>query len=650
MAVTHEVYRSFVRARALRGRWNRLAKASGGLFCSFEWCEIWWRHYGANRKLEVYAVWRGDQLIGVMPLFRERLALGGVGLRVVRLVGCDHGVTPVSLALCEGEVETVVERVLSAVDRSAPWDVIHFGPVLGTSEEVHRVTSSLACIRSVASARVGQHEHCHTFYDLPVSYDKYLASLKSHERRNLRRCARNLVSAHDVALLKPSRDGLMQDTLTRLIALHQAQWTAQGKGGQFVDWPYYESFHRELLRSLTSEGDPVLVDVQVAGQSVAVEYGYFFGSRLYSLVRGVSHAGEWREYSIGRMVHAEMAKVGISLGAVDMDDGRGAFEYKHRLGGRLTCERSVTAIRRGGATWVRFRLALAVAYLHHCLFYRLWFDWLRPRLRLETRPLSTTYIRTQFLSKLFKRTRFKRSHGVRMTETQCPHRPASCPHGDIYMTPESKPTIRQHLAAWLLRAKWELFSANGVVGLLALLMHRLQRCSTSRRIVYCCDLRTGFHGRRVSSVGLSVRRCSRYEELTQDDVDILVRYQGEWWCREFRRWFNRKEQLWIGQLDGRLAGFCWTVFGNNVDSYWRQLGSNDVLVHRCFTLPSGRRRGVYSQTLGHAIRVLAREGARRAYIDTQHWNVPSRRGILKAGFTEVARVGTSQGLAGKSAH
>jgi hypothetical protein len=127
------------------------------------------------------------------------------------------------------------------------------------------------------------------------------------------------------------------------------------------------------------------------------------------------------------MIHCEMVRSAIEAGASEMDDGRGAFEYKHRLGGTLVCERSVMAVRRGWCMGLRLRLAIGFAYLAHVFYRRIWFDWLRAQLRLAPRPLLRHHIRTRFLADLHRRTQFKLVGGVTMTEQPCRKAPEWCP-------------------------------------------------------------------------------------------------------------------------------------------------------------------------------------------------------------------------------
>ena len=65
-------YRSFEEIQFLREEWDRLVESVGGdVFSSFDWCEVWWKHFGHGRWLELYVATFGDELVAVLPLFRE---------------------------------------------------------------------------------------------------------------------------------------------------------------------------------------------------------------------------------------------------------------------------------------------------------------------------------------------------------------------------------------------------------------------------------------------------------------------------------------------------------------------------------------------------------------------------------------------------
>ncbi len=410
----HRVFSSFAQAEPLRAAWEELAQRCGDLFASYDWCRTWWRYYGGKRRLQIHVVHDGADLVAVLPLFRETVWPLGVPLRVIRLVGSDHALTPAGLAIQPEYVRPVFRGLLQRIERQGHWDLLHLGPLLFYMDTVEVMAEVLAAQPTVGQVISNAQGSCVTVYDLPQTYEQYLGGLGS-ERRNILRCERNATSQQQVQASVPTTQEDVRKAMAELVRLHQHLWIGKGKLGQFRDWPDYERFHCEMAEHQVQAGRLALVTVQAGSQTIGVEYGYHFGARTHALIRGYCDDQTWRTYSIGRMLHCHMVQQAIGRGSTLLDDGRGVFEYKRRLGGRLRCERSLTVVRSGVAIRSRIWLAMRSAWCIHAVYGRIWFDWLRPRLGLPARPLRCCYIRTKFLAHLLKRTRFT-LHGVRQLE------------------------------------------------------------------------------------------------------------------------------------------------------------------------------------------------------------------------------------------
>ena len=117
-ALEHRVYGSFEEVQALREAWNDLASRTGDILCSFDWCEVWWKHFNRWRRLEIHALFEGPRLVAVLPLFRETIRPGGVWLRTVRALGCDYTITTVGLAIEAGYAARFLETLVAGWTRA----------------------------------------------------------------------------------------------------------------------------------------------------------------------------------------------------------------------------------------------------------------------------------------------------------------------------------------------------------------------------------------------------------------------------------------------------------------------------------------------------------------------------------------------------
>ena len=151
---------------ALREPWAALAE-SGGVFQSPRWLLAWWKSYqrqlGGN--LACIAAFDGDELIGLMPLYR-REAKRSPGIKVIelRLLG-DAGPRPPVLDILaapgrEEEVGTALATELQ--ERADSWDVLDLQPLQEPSRVRAFMAQRLAALgRAVDSNAAGGARRIH---------------------------------------------------------------------------------------------------------------------------------------------------------------------------------------------------------------------------------------------------------------------------------------------------------------------------------------------------------------------------------------------------------------------------------------------------------------------------------------------------------
>ena len=72
---------------AVREDWGRLAEVGRNIFWTWEWSELWWRHYGDERPLRIAVSTDDDEIAALVPLF----VWSTRPLRMLRLLGHGHG-------------------------------------------------------------------------------------------------------------------------------------------------------------------------------------------------------------------------------------------------------------------------------------------------------------------------------------------------------------------------------------------------------------------------------------------------------------------------------------------------------------------------------------------------------------------------------
>ena len=71
--VSVEVFNSF--EAISREEWDAFVlSVEGDIYVTHDWCRIWWKHY-ENRDLRIFLFRAAGNLVGIVPVFIERLRL-----------------------------------------------------------------------------------------------------------------------------------------------------------------------------------------------------------------------------------------------------------------------------------------------------------------------------------------------------------------------------------------------------------------------------------------------------------------------------------------------------------------------------------------------------------------------------------------------
>ena len=242
---------------AARPLWTGLAARSDNVFATWEWADTWWRHFGADGRLALYACLRGGEPFAIAPL--HAVSLGP--LRLLRFIG--HGPGDVLGMIC------------------GPADAADAGTLLveGLRDRGTRRTVLLAERvpgGPAAKAFGGQPLHSEANPSLAIGgrdWDDFLASASKNMREKIRRSTRRLEHEHELAFElceRPDQVGPMMETL---FDLHTLRWGDAGRFGS----PPIKSFHRDFATVAMERGWLRLWTMRIDGRPAAAWYGFRFG-------------------------------------------------------------------------------------------------------------------------------------------------------------------------------------------------------------------------------------------------------------------------------------------------------------------------------------------------------------------------------------
>jgi CelD/BcsL family acetyltransferase involved in cellulose biosynthesis len=280
------------RLDSLRDDWKRLAAASGNIFATWEFNELWWRRYGRDRELRVaVSVRDDDEIDAIVPLFMWSRR----PLRILRLIGHGHGdrLGPIS----PDEDAGIAQRALRLALGVEPYDIF-IGDWVGGDRDWARVLGGRTVRR--------------TGYPIlrwpDGSWDELLASQSQRFRKTLRQSRNRLERGRDVRY-RYAESATLERDLDAAFRLHRAR---------FQEHPCnfcgdHEAFQREFAAVALEHGWLRLLLLEVDGEPVGCKYGFLYENSYFAYQSG--RDPNWGRESIGFLLDAESIRRTLEEGA-----------------------------------------------------------------------------------------------------------------------------------------------------------------------------------------------------------------------------------------------------------------------------------------------------------------------------------------------
>ncbi len=392
---TIRVLHSFADAEPMQTAWNDLVLRSGAdVYQTFEWCRLWWRHYGMHRQLQLLLCFSGEEMVGLIPAFVETLWLGPARIRAAKLIGSDFSLQLCNLPIMPDAIEQAVSRAVRHFLGDEKCDVWIAGPLSGPTARIEEILDTGRNETELVESAESLGHSITTRFDLPHHFDEYLNEIGSRQRGNYNRSLKQFAKNHQVVTDTVTEPEEVLREFERFQWLHQAQWAAEGKLGHFVDWPKAAEFNRDLVMSFGKLGMVrffrILADAQVASS----QFCLLFGGTNYWRLPGRVCKPDWEKLSLGKMGLIQMIEASLDQGVTAVEGGRGHYDYKLQLGGREWPLRTLQFTRRGLGVSMRVKLFRAFASVLNVVYYKILFLRLLPRFPILQRSLWPVWIRS----------------------------------------------------------------------------------------------------------------------------------------------------------------------------------------------------------------------------------------------------------------
>lgn len=365
---------------SLRKSWDDGVIAHGGnIYMTYDWLRTWWQFYGQGKQLRLFRFFHGDELVGQLPLYLESFGAGPLTTKVARLVGANIPPKAFTPPLMRESAREAFRHVLQRLFADEGCDLFALGPV--PQSWPSRAGFEAACAQSVELILPATYHgrDVQTLFKLPASFEAYLKSLSSSERKNRLKRLRHLEKDYTVTSDSISDPVLAEPEFNAFVALHARQWQAVGKSGHFAAWPEGEAYNRAQVRAQARQGRVRFFRMLVDGHVVASRYTFLLGKTLYSELPAREVGEPWDKLGIGAISLLKFNEAAIEAGVAVVDSGLGGYEHKAALGGEQIPV-GVWHVTARGFSGLRARFFLGISKLVLFLCHKLWYRRVLPRL------------------------------------------------------------------------------------------------------------------------------------------------------------------------------------------------------------------------------------------------------------------------------
>lgn len=296
---------------SVREDWDRLAEVGRNIFWTWEWTELWWRHYGDERPLRIAVSPDDDEIAALVPLF----VWSARPLRMLRLLGHGHGdrLGPI----CAEDDAATATRAMRLALAAEPHDVFVGDWVAGDCDWTGALGGRV--VRTTG----------YPILDLrDDSWPEFLARQSRRYRKGLH-LARNRLERHGVAAFRYAAPATLEADLDAAFRLHEARF------GDHIGCLFcgeHKTFQREFAAIALERGWLRLLLLEVDGEPVGCDYGFFFEEAYFAYQGGRDPA--WDRESVGFLLEVETIRRTLGEGGTEYRFLGGEEEYKYRYPGQ----------------------------------------------------------------------------------------------------------------------------------------------------------------------------------------------------------------------------------------------------------------------------------------------------------------------------
>ncbi len=306
---------------ALESDWQRLFAVSDcAPFLSFEWLSVWWANFGEGRKLSVLRALRGDQTVGILPLYFEKRKVVGLNLHAVGLIGeAQGGADYLDLIARRQDKNEILTAMFEYLKSEKGFDLIQLEGLSKDSPTVEFLQNSGEKHLRAATKTAAI---CPQI-NLAGGWEKVLK--ESRRADNFKRRLKKLEKHDGFEFRTITAAAEISAAFERFFDLHEKRWAADG-GSELSGHPRLAAFQREAVVKTAHAGLVRFDEIWAEGACRASVYGFDNGTTFYYYNAGYDL--DWANRSVGLVLIGLSVKNAAARGIKIYDFLRGEETYK----------------------------------------------------------------------------------------------------------------------------------------------------------------------------------------------------------------------------------------------------------------------------------------------------------------------------------
>lgn len=291
------------------------------IFMSWEWCSLWWRHYGQNHKLLVLVVRDEKGISGIAPMMICKGNVLTLWKPIIRFIGGDFADYMDFLILRNHD--EVIAAIINFLIKIGDWGMIEFKRISESSQNLMSIKECLNKLSYPSSDRVS----CVSpIVKIEVAWDDYYKSLNKGLKQDIRTSYNKFKLLGEVSYENYSEDS-MKMLLDVFFEMHKKR-QAYKLGQSPFESQTTRDFFYDLAGTFTKLGWADISALKINGRVISTVFALKNKGVFYYWLPAFDP--EFSKYSPGKVhIHA-LLKRAFDQQYEDFDFMRGDEAYKYK--------------------------------------------------------------------------------------------------------------------------------------------------------------------------------------------------------------------------------------------------------------------------------------------------------------------------------